>query len=204
MTGKPSQLIVLAGISFIAWAAILAVGVVFIVSGFNDAKTQYADLRLQINQFGEKNIKYEQSLESYKKVSADVDGVNSSFVGGDTILNLLVQLEGKARDTNNSYSVAVIQDIPSSKSAKGSVVNSGGETAAPILPGTVLTISLTGTFANIFQFVNDVEHLPYFIQVQRLTIRAAAVSKNAAVSVPITSSPQLQAIFVMKVFSPAP
>lgn len=202
MTGKSSQFIVLAAISFVAWAAILAGGIIFIVSGFNNAKTQYADLRLQINQLEEKNTKYEQSLDSYQKVSTDVDRVNSSFVKGDTILNLLVQLEEKARDTNNSYSVTVVQDIPSSKPAKKSAAESGGKAVAPTLPGTVLTISLKGTFASIFQFVNDVEHLPYFIQIQRLTVRAVAIPQGATAVVPNSSS-QLQAVFVIKVFAPA-
>ena len=153
--------------SVIVWVGVSLIGSYVVWDGFSSARISNKDLNLRIYTIQEKQEKASEAKASFALLEEDLVVLTNSLLIEDEVLNLLVEFEGFAYETSNDYTVNIVQDEYVSKVAKTKKRPAREE----VLPGSVLSIELVGTFDGLYQFLDRVHELPYVMQVQRMNAK---------------------------------
>lgn len=149
-TSYNKRLYILSGIT----VAIVALAAVFVIypyySKITTLNKETYNKRVQLAIYEQQRTNIEQTQLDYNKIKNDIATIAKMFVSKATVPDLLTALEDvAARHT-------LTQDIAINQTATANTIP--------------LTISLTGTWSNIVQYLADVQKLGYYASINNLSL----------------------------------
>lgn len=203
-----SVIIISAIVGFLAWQ-----GVININADINNNIGELKDKKISEDVYDLKGKSFEQERKAYDFSKSKIEKINDYFVyasdNDDTeFTSFFGQLDNIAMQSTQkekSLTIDLYQDESGAQKDKkkpsGSKDSSSG--AGGKEDSRMLKLTLRSNFESLLKFISYLEAMPYYVYIESVNINidnSAGAGKNLNKDLPISGSPNLQSILVIKVF----
>lgn len=138
----------------------------------------HAEKRKELLMLEEKEKQSQRLRKELEEVSLDSEMIKAMFLGTDLndTVNFTIQLENLSRELMLAQDVRTIKTASNLNPSKGKDLP--GDTVINTFPHIVFGVDLEGSYVSLVKFLERLNNLPYYLNVERLDISEGSVREE--------------------------
>ncbi|OGZ57734.1 MAG: hypothetical protein A3B96_00320 [Candidatus Spechtbacteria bacterium RIFCSPHIGHO2_02_FULL_43_15b] len=153
----------------------------YLLGRVNSHKESYSDKKKELVVLEERKKQSQQLRDDLVKLSDDAEKINEAFLGAgfDDTVNFTIQVEDIAKTLGIQYEINIARNATNIQPS--SIKDLPVDRVLDTFPHIVFKIDLESTYADLVKFIEGLNRMPYYINIERLDIRKSGIAEEGGV-----------------------